>query len=203
MTDIERQRKFRERRKEKGLCCQCGINPRKSKVNRCEECTKKTSDNNRKRKQEWLENGLCGKCGKNRLIEGYKWCEQCSRKNKDWYKNSNYREEHRKKDIIRRKDRKQKIIEEYGGKCNCCGEMEPIFLTIDHINEDGARHREEIAKKKIVRGKSRSCTGTDFYKWLERNNFPKDNFQLLCMNCNFGKHRNGGICPHQQKGNEQ
>jgi hypothetical protein len=37
--------------------------------------------------------------------------------------------------------------------------------------------------------------------WIDvkRQGFPKDRFQLLCHNCNMGKHMNGGICPHQQK----
>ncbi len=34
--------------------------------------------------------------------------------------------------------------------------------------------------------------------WLKANNFPPG-FQTLCHNCNIGKHRNKGICPHKQK----
>ena len=29
--------------------------------------------------------------------------------------------------------------------------------------------------------------------------WPKDRYQLLCSNCNQGKRRNGGICPHKTK----
>jgi hypothetical protein len=81
---------------------------------------------------------------------------------------------------------KEEIIIAYGSICQCCGENNPEFLTIDHINEDGAKHRKEI-------GKSAGC---NFYRWLRKNNYPKDNFQLLCYNCNCAKHR-FGYCPHK------
>jgi len=72
----------------------------------------------------------------------------------------------------------------YGGyKCVCCGEREPLFLTIDHVNNDGHKHRKEIQ------------SGDGLYKWLKQHNYP-DGFQVLCMNCNHGKRRNNGICPH-------
>jgi hypothetical protein len=78
---------------------------------------------------------------------------------------------------------KLKIIEEYGGKCVCCGENRFEFLTIDHINGDGKQHRKELGANML-------------YNWLKKNNFPKDNFQLLCMNCNFAK-GHFGKCPHE------
>lgn len=77
------------------------------------------------------------------------------------------------------------IIKEYGGKCKCCGENIPEFLTIDHIHDDGGIKRK---LKEEVKGGS-------FYRWLKEHGFPKDNFQLLCMNCNFAKGHFGG-CPH-------
>ena len=81
------------------------------------------------------------------------------------------------------------IVEAYGGfKCACCGETEPMFLTIDHVNNDGAEHRRQIGAK----------PGSGFYQWLKSEGYPPG-FQVLCMNCNFGKHRNGGVCPHQMK----
>jgi hypothetical protein len=29
-----------------------------------------------------------------------------------------------------------------------------------------------------------------------KQGFP-DGFQTLCFNCNVGKYKNGGVCPHQ------
>jgi hypothetical protein len=196
MTDVERQRKIRKERREKGLCSECGINPRKQKANRCKSCTKQTSDNNRKRKEQWLKKGLCGKCGKNKLIKGCKWCDQCRQKNRNWYKNSNYREENRKKDIIRRRNRKQRILKHYGDRCACCGLEQYEFLCIDHIEGGGNEHRRSLQMSKTRCGSS----STGFYKWLEKNNYP-EGFQVLCHNCNMAKSIYG-ICPHQQKGNQ-
>lgn len=81
---------------------------------------------------------------------------------------------------------KLKIIKEYGGKCSCCGEDTVEFLTIDHINNDGAECRKN----------TNQGTGGKLYRWLIKNNYPKDNYQLLCYNCNCAK---GffGYCPHQ------
>jgi hypothetical protein len=72
----------------------------------------------------------------------------------------------------------------YGGKCVCCGEMQPVFLSIDHVLGNGRQHRKSLP------------AGRPFYRWLIKNNFPPE-FQLLCMNCNFGRYRNGGVCPHE------
>jgi hypothetical protein len=33
---------------------------------------------------------------------------------------------------------------------------------------------------------------------LRRNNYP-EGFQILCMNCQFGKRMNNGVCPHTSK----
>jgi len=79
---------------------------------------------------------------------------------------------------------KTKVINYYSNKtmkCNCCGESELIFLTIDHINGGGNKHRKEI--------------GMTFYVWLVNNNYPKE-FQVLCMNCNWGRRFNKE-CPHK------
>lgn len=98
----------------------------------------------------------------------------------------------RHRETNRRNDKrlKDQCYEAYGGYvCACCGETEPAFLTIDHMNNDGAKHRREIAG--VNRG-----GGKKVYSWLIANNFPPG-FQILCMNCNWGKARNNGICPHK------
>jgi hypothetical protein len=75
----------------------------------------------------------------------------------------------------------------YGGfRCACCGETEPMFLTIDHIENDGNVHRRA----------TRTKGGSEFFAWLRRQGYPPG-FQVLCRNCNWGKHANGGVCPHQ------
>lgn len=86
----------------------------------------------------------------------------------------------RQQKVYRDKLRKE-AIEEYGGKCTCCNESTPEFLTLDHIKgRDGDRRR-----------------GTSFLVELRRKGWPKDNYRLLCWNCNCGRQLNKGICPHQ------
>ncbi len=79
---------------------------------------------------------------------------------------------------------RQRVIEHYGGKCTCCGELTYEFLTVDHINNDGAQHRREMP-------------GKNLYHWLINSNFP-EGFQILCYNCNCAKGAYGQ-CPHQDK----
>jgi hypothetical protein len=79
---------------------------------------------------------------------------------------------------------KAKVFDHYGDFCKCCGETYHEFLTVDHINDDGAEHR-------------RNVTGTtSIYRWLVSNDFPSG-FQILCWNCNAAKHFRDG-CPHQR-----
>lgn len=83
---------------------------------------------------------------------------------------------------------KNAVFAAYGGYiCACCKETTQKFLTIDHVNNDGAKHRKEIG----YRG------GIGIYLWIYKNAFPPG-FQVLCFNCNHGKQLNGGICPHKE-----
>lgn len=90
-------------------------------------------------------------------------------------------------------DQRHKAMMAYGGyKCACCGETEPKFLSLDHIENDGASHRRELGYDGNGKGASSATLS-----WMRKNNYPSG-IQVLCMNCNFGKARNGGICPHQE-----
>lgn len=87
---------------------------------------------------------------------------------------------------------RDEVYRAYGGyKCACCGETEKAFLSIDHINNDGASHKREC----------NLTTGEQLYRWLKRHGFP-DGFQVLCMNCQWGKRNNNGVCPHQVRCND-
>ena len=76
------------------------------------------------------------------------------------------------------------MLAAYGGSCKCCGERQPLFLQIDHVNNDGHLDRKTHR------------TSNKLLAHLKRNGWPQDRYQLLCANCNFGKLLNGGICPH-------
>ena len=115
--------------------------------------------------------GLCGRCGKNPPRPDRTKCEECGKKATE-------------RSILKQRKYKLLVVLHYGGSCQCCGEDNYKFLTIDHMNGGGRAHKEEIHRNTI-------------YSWLITNNFPPG-FQLLCYNCNCGREKNKGICPHKE-----
>ena len=84
----------------------------------------------------------------------------------------------KEKDNIRKKIQRIKLRLEtmlaYGNKCVKCNELENLFLTIDHINNNGILEKER---------------GFGFYALLKRLGYPGKGTQLqiLCHNCNASK----------------
>lgn len=91
---------------------------------------------------------------------------------------------YKQKNAEHRNELRSAALAAYGNKCACCGETEPMFLAIDHINGGGNQHRKFMHKR-------------DISIWLRDNNYPPG-FQVLCHNCNMAK-AYYGICPHQSK----
>lgn len=81
---------------------------------------------------------------------------------------------------------KREVVEAYGGVCSCCGEVEMEFMTLDHVNGDGASDRA-----------ARSGGGSS-WRSAKLRGFPSD-LRLLCFNCNISAYRGGGICVHKRK----
>jgi hypothetical protein len=78
-----------------------------------------------------------------------------------------------------------------GGACVCCGEREPLFLSIDHVR---GRHTE---------GPGLRCRGDALIRWLERCNYQHGGrLRLLCLNCHNAITWTGS-CPHQQRKDER
>lgn len=123
-----------------------------------------------------IATGLCADCGKRPPIAGANYCVPCRQR-----QSSKSAQAHSKFKRI--------IYDYFGSSCQCCGESEPMFLTIDHVNNNG-----NVARKQDKTG------GTNFYrvtaKRIQAGNPPTD-LQILCRNCNWGKHVNGGTCPHK------
>lgn len=71
---------------------------------------------------------------------------------KSWYANrKNDPDFIKKKKNQSKRSRNELKIQAYaklGNACACCKESEIEFLTIDHINDDGADHRKKIKRKK-------------------------------------------------------
>jgi hypothetical protein len=83
------------------------------------------------------------------------------------------------------RSRRRMVLEFYGGippRCKCCGESEVKFLSIDHINGGGRKHRDSIKGS--------------VYSWIIKNDFPVG-FQILCHNCNQARGYYGK-CPHEE-----
>lgn len=88
---------------------------------------------------------------------------------------------------ILRDKRKRAVFRHYGESCACCGESHLLLLTIDHLDQNGAEHRREIA----------TGGGAGMYDWLIAQGFP-EGYRTLCFNCNFGEYHGG--CPHRVGG---
>lgn len=99
-----------------------------------------------------------------------------------------HREEQRARQNTKKAQIRDVVLHHYGARCVCCGVTEQQFLTIDHIDNNGATHRRTLYGRN---------TGSSFYRWIIKNNFP-DNLQVLCYNCNVAKGLYG-LCPHQEK----
>jgi hypothetical protein len=79
------------------------------------------------------EAGLCPRCGK--AETGGDSCEKC---------------------LAVQRAANQKyfdlIYDHYGRVCKCCGETEAVFLTLDHVNRDGAEQRRSTSGKNVGGG---------------------------------------------------
>ena len=141
---------------------------------------KKCSERIRVRRKKLLIQKMCPGHPTASAVPGKKACFECL-------------EYHKKSGPARRLIIKAAAMAHYGGeRCACPNCPQPTpglkFLTIDHINNDGATHR------KTFKG--------PMHRWLKTNNYPSG-FQVLCFNCNCGKNVNNGVCPHLESINAE
>ena len=74
------------------------------------------------------------------------------------------------------------VIAALGGACYCCGETHPKFLTVDHVEPLGDNANRPHMY--VV------------YRQIRAEGYPRDKYRVACWNCNCGRARNGGTCPH-------
>jgi hypothetical protein len=159
--------------RELGLCLSCGKQPEIGRV-RCRPCLDKSRLMTRTWRAKTIADRKCTACGATNELPGV-YCSPCKTKKRD-----------------KRFALKAHVMQVYGnGCCACCGETELGFLTIDHVNNDGAAHRRRNG------GSQHAFCGVEIYAWLRRNNYP-EGFQVLCYNCNCAKGKLGE-CPHETK----
>ena len=101
-----------------------------------------------------------------------------------WQKNYYAENKRKRREAVAISERKQKrrFVDAYGGACECCGEKEIIFLTIEHIGRWGKEHRELLGRKPE-------------YLDIEKMGFPRQRIACLCYNCNLGT-KTGKPCSH-------
>jgi hypothetical protein len=117
--------------------------------------------------------GLCTTCGVLPATPTCIRCESCISKQKVY-------------DLARHWRNRIEVLTHYGGRCAVCGISNLQYLTIDHIDGNGADHREEVMG-------NRKTAGWNFYRWLKLNNYPPG-FQVLCYNHNASKENHPKIC---------
>lgn len=162
-------------------------------MNKCIKCNVELTDDNWYKSCQVRQHYICKNCLIKKSINWQKNNTKKVLKINKKYRN-NHPEEYKK--IIKESQQKIKleVLTHYCNgtpycQCHYCDEKNIGFLTIDHINNDGAEHRK----------KTGCGSGSNIYQWLKRHNYP-DGFGVLCFNCNCGRQSNNGICPHKPKG---
>lgn len=84
---------------------------------------------------------------------------------------------------MRARTLRQRIINQLGAACACCGEPARAVLIIDHAQDDG---KQERARFPAVRA---------FYRHIIAQGVPRDHYQLLCHNCHLVENEQGE-CAH-------
>ena len=97
-------------------------------------------------------------------------------------KHSVRRQTRENQQVYRKRD-KDTLYDLLGNRCACCGERDPMYLEVDHVHNDGKKHREKAHPK------STSTHPRHYMAYLEDN---PNGLQLLCSNCNYAKQKNGG-----------
>src|SRR5487761_87042 len=74
------------------------------------------------------------------------------------------------------------VMKRYGPngrpECSCCGESQLAFLTLDHIDNDGAVQRRALR----VDG-TKAPGGDPWYQYLKKKGLPDLRLQTYCWNC--------------------
>jgi hypothetical protein len=82
-----------------------------------------------------------------------------------------------------------------GRRCACCGETTPDFLTVDHVRNDGRKHRTKggFRNPYLYYSEIKRAFGSGRVAEVRR---VRRKYQLLCWTCNTAKQFRGA-CPHR------
>jgi len=170
------------------------------KKHKCTTCGKEKSLDEYYKMKDGFYRWYCRACKGKRAKEYYHNVQKHNLNLIEKKKKYNARPEIKKRRVRAARDCNRRIrretLEHYGGSppnCNCCGEKNYEFLTLDHINNDGAKHRKELVGNSKI-------SGAVFCRALKKHGFPNDPpLQVLCWNCNCARFYFGG-CPHVKVG---
>src|SRR5271170_5234414 len=92
----------------------------------------KRSKRSKKYRDQKKAQGLCFRCGKFKVEAPHAICETC-------------RESVKAASQARRRKDKVDVFNHYGQVCTCCKqEFDEAFLTLNHVNNDGAQHKKTL-----------------------------------------------------------
>lgn len=137
----------------------------------------------------------CPRCGQTKTRKDFakhattrdrrqKFCKPCQRTVQHEIKERRRKQGLPSYHVTERRRRRLEVLTHYSNghpQCACCGEKHLEFLSIDHINGGGNKHRQKEGYARI-------------YRWLRQHDYP-DGYRVLCHNCNqsIGLY---GYCPH-------
>lgn len=136
--------RWRNARKKAGFCHDCSARTEIGK-SRCGKHAKQVAESLKRRRDKRRKRGLCERCD-NPAEAGMARCAK-----------------HRKARSESVKALKFEVLSRYGrgGKPTCCWPgctvSDPDMLTLDHVDDTGAKHRRETGLE-----------GKTFYAWLKR-----------------------------------
>lgn len=171
MNVATRSLKWRLKKIAEGLCYICAQPPAPGKK-MCARCIAVDSTRAKGRYQIRVLLSLCTMCGVRPPVDGKRGCAECRSEFSAWWG-------------AHSKEIRAQALAAYGGKCKCCGESQPEFLALDHVDGGGNKHRREDKR-----------AASSLALWAKRHGYP-DRLQLLCFNCNWAKARYG-VCPHKR-----
>jgi len=146
------------------------------------DCKKVFSRPANKSRHERANHYCCHPCSRNAVV-GICNLEDC---NEPILKNPMPRKENsglcRKhhKQLMRKKRsarQRKEMFEMMGNKCVCCGEKNPLYFQIDHIENDAD-----------YSGDGNNAPSIQLRHYLKE----PDRYQLVCANCNYAKRMNNG-----------
>jgi len=204
VINSQKAKGWRNRRIGDGRCAQCG-RPNTRGTRECVDCSQEKGRRSTARAQRRQLAQICTKCGEPRVgrskwclrhqedrkVAGERWrqtriaehrCVSCGFKlPEDWKILSCVKCVHRSR--LKTETMRREVIEMYGGKCACCGESNFYFLTLDHVNNNGAEERRHPSGQNRI------------WARLRREKIVSPDYQILCYNCNCTKGHLGS-CPH-------